>query len=169
MYQEKVARGTSGWLMLFALMALEIVAVWQIIEGARTEAVWPLVLWVVVLAGAGFCFSGLTVVNPNDARVVMLYGKYKGSLKEAGFWWVNPLTTRRKVTLRIRNFESSKLKVNDHDGNPIEIAAVVVWRVAETAEAMFNVDEYEQFVHVQSEAAVRNLATSYPYDAHEPG
>jgi len=169
MYQEKVARGTSGWLMLFALMALEIVAVWQIIEGARTEAVWPLVLWVVVLAGAGFCFSGLTVVNPNDARVVMLYGKYKGSLKEAGFWWVNPLTIRRKVTLRIRNFESSKLKVNDHDGNPIEIAAVVVWRVAETAEAMFNVDDYEQFVHVQSEAAVRNLATSYPYDAHEPG
>ncbi len=169
MYQEKVARGVSGWLMLFALILLEIVAVWQIQGGATAQAVWPVVLWVLVAAVLGFCFSGLTVVNPNEAKVVMLFGKYQGSLKEAGFWWVNPLTTRRRVSLRIRNFESSKIKVNDHDGNPIEIAAVVVWRVAETAEAMFNVDDYEQFVHVQSEAAVRNLATSYPYDAHEAG
>jgi regulator of protease activity HflC (stomatin/prohibitin superfamily) len=169
MFQEKVVRGVSGWLMLFALLAVELLAVWQLIVGARSEAVWPLVIWVLVLAGDGYCFSGLTVVNPNEARVVMLFGKYQGSLKEAGFWWVNPLTNRRRVSLRIRNFESSKLKVNDHDGNPIEIAAVVVWRVVETAEAMFNVDDYEQFVHVQSEAAVRNLATSYPYDAHEAG
>jgi regulator of protease activity HflC (stomatin/prohibitin superfamily) len=169
MYQEKVVRGTSGWLMLLALLGLEIVAVWQIIQGATTEAVWALIFWLLVAAGDGFCFGGLTVVNPNEARVVMLFGKYQGSLKEAGFWWVNPLTTRRRFSLRIRNFESSKLKVNDHDGNPIEIAAVVVWRVVETAEAMFNVDDYEQFVHVQSEAAVRNLATSYSYDAHDPG
>src|SRR6185436_6286257 len=83
--------------------------------------------------------------------------------------WVNPLTTRRRLSLRVRSFETAKLKVNDHDGNPIEIAAVVVWRVVETAEAMFHVDDYEQFVHVQSEAAVRNLATSYPYDAHQEG
>jgi regulator of protease activity HflC (stomatin/prohibitin superfamily) len=169
MYQEKIARGYSGWLMLFALFVVEIVSVWQIIAGAQAEAVWPLVAWVVVIAFAGFCFSGLTVVNPNEARVVMLFGKYQGSLKEAGFRWVNPLTTRRRVTLRIRNFESSKLKVNDHDGNPVEIAAVVVWRVVDSAEAIFNVDDYEQFVHVQSEAALRNLATSYAYDAHEQG
>ncbi len=169
MYQEKVARGSSGWLMLFALLAIECLAVWQIIEGALAEAIWALVAWMVVLAIAGFCFAGLTVVNPNEARVILLFGKYKGSLKEAGFQWVNPLTTRRRVSLRIRNFESSKLKVNDHDGNPIEIAAVVVWRVVDSAEAIFNVDDYEQFVHVQSEAALRNLATSYAYDAHEQG
>jgi regulator of protease activity HflC (stomatin/prohibitin superfamily) len=166
MYQEKIVRGYSGWLMLFVLLVAEIVSVWQIIAGAQTGAVWPLVAGVVVLA---YCFSGLTVVNPNEARVVMLFGKYQGSLKEAGFRWVNPLTTRRRVTLRIRNFESSKLKVNDHDGNPVEIAAVVVWRVVDSAEAIFNVDDYEQFVHVQSEAALRNLATSYAYDAHEQG
>jgi regulator of protease activity HflC (stomatin/prohibitin superfamily) len=98
-----------------------------------------------------------------------LFGVYKGSLKEQGFWWVNPLTLRRKVSLRVRNFESSKLKVNDQDGNPIEIAAVIVWRVVETAEAVFHVDDYEHFVHVQSEAAVRNLATTYPYDTHLEG
>ncbi|MFB3777569.1 MAG: SPFH domain-containing protein [Bryobacteraceae bacterium] len=155
--------------MLFALLAIECLAVWQIIEGALAEAIWALVAWMVVLAIAGFCFAGLTVVNPNEARVILLFGKYKGSLKEAGFQWVNPLTTRRRVSLRIRNFESSKLKVNDHDGNPIEIAAVVVWRVVDSAEAIFNVDDYEQFVHVQSEAALRNLATSYAYDAHEQG
>jgi regulator of protease activity HflC (stomatin/prohibitin superfamily) len=111
----------------------------------------------------------LTVVNPNEAKVVQLFGVYKGSLKEQGFWWINPLTLRRKVSLRVRNFESSKLKVNDQDGNPIEIAAVIVWRVVETAEAVFHVDDYEHFVHVQSEAAVRNLATTYPYDTHLEG
>ncbi len=169
MYQEKVERGYSGWMMLAALLVVEIVAVWQMIAGARAETVWPIVGWLVALSFTAFCFSGLTVVNPNEARVVMLFGKYQGSLKEAGFRWVNPLTTRRKVSLRIRNFESSKLKVNDHDGNPIEIAAVVVWRVMDSAEAIFNVDDYEQFVHVQSESALRNLATSYAYDAHVEG
>jgi len=115
-----------------------------------------------------FCLFGLTVVNPNEAKVIQLFGVYKGSIKEPGFWWVNPLSTRRRVSLRIRNFESGKLKVNDQDGNPIEIAAVVVWRVVETAEAIFQVDDYEHFGHVQSESALRNLATRYPYDAHEP-
>jgi hypothetical protein len=100
------------------------------------------------------------------AQVIALFGNYAGS---ARFWWVNPFSMRRRVSLRVRNFESAKLKVNDHDGNPIEIAAVVVWRVFETAEAMFEVDDYNNFVHVQSEAAVRNLATSYPYDAHVEG
>jgi len=116
-----------------------------------------------------FCWFGLTVVQPNTARVLVLFGNYKGSLKEQGFWWVNPLTTRRMVSLKVRNFESGKLKVNDHIGNPIEIATIVVWRVVETAEAMFRVDDYEHFVKVQTESAVRNLATTYPYDAHEEG
>src|SRR5262249_8982192 len=104
-----------------------------------------------------------------EARVIVLAGSYKGTVKQQGFWWVNPFTTRRSVSLRVRNFESAKLKVNDHAGNPIEIAAIVVWQVVETAEAIFNVDNYENFVKVQTEAAVRNLATSYPYDAHVEG
>lgn len=111
-------------------------------------------------------FLGLTVVNPNEARVVTLFGVYKGTIRRPEFWWLNPLTTRRRISLRVRNFESGKLKVNDRDGNPIEIAAVAVWRVVDTFEAVFNVDNDENFVHVQSEAALRHLATSYPYDAH---
>ncbi|HET8547225.1 MAG TPA: SPFH domain-containing protein, partial [Bryobacteraceae bacterium] len=130
---------------------------------------WEVVLSIVVLALAGVCFAGFTVVNPNEARVVTLFGVYKGSIKQPGFWWVNPFTTRRKLSLRVRNFESGKLKVNDLDGNPIEIAAVVVWRIVETFEAVFNVNDYEHFVHVQSEAALRNLATTYSYDSHVEG
>jgi regulator of protease activity HflC (stomatin/prohibitin superfamily) len=123
----------------------------------------------VVLVVDAICWAGFTVVNPNEAKVIQLFGVYKGSIKEQGFYWVNPLTSRRTVSLRVRNFESGRLKVNDHDGNPIEIAAVVVWRVVETAEAVFHVDDYEHFVHVQTESALRNLATSYPYDAHQEG
>jgi regulator of protease activity HflC (stomatin/prohibitin superfamily) len=110
---------------------------------------------------------GLFIVNPNEARVVQLFGSYVGSVRRAGFHWVNPLTTRRSVSMRIRNFESAKLKVNDLSGNPIEIAAVVVWKVVDSAEAMFEVDDFKNFVQVQSEAALRNLATSYAYDAHD--
>jgi regulator of protease activity HflC (stomatin/prohibitin superfamily) len=155
--------------MLFALIGVVVVAVFLVISAAMAEQMWLVALWVLVLAVTGYSFAGLTVVNPNEARVILLLGRYKGTLKESGFWFVNPLTLRRKVSLRIRNFESTRLKVNDHDGNPIEIAAVVVWRVVDTGEAVFNVDDFEQFVHVQSEAAVRNLATSYPYDAHDAG
>ncbi len=110
--------------------------------------------------------AGLTVVNPNEARALVLFGRYNGSLKRQGLWWVNPFTRRLRISIKIRNFESQKLKVNDHDGNPIEIAAVVVWRVADTAEALFEVDDYEQFLRIQAEAAIRTLATAYPYDGH---
>lgn len=113
--------------------------------------------------------GGFFVVEPNQAAVLTLFGNYKGSERRAGLWWTNPFMTKKKVTLRVRNFESNKLKVNDHDGNPIEIAAVVVWKVVDSAEAIFQVDNYENFVHVQSEAALRNLATTHPYDAHTEG
>jgi regulator of protease activity HflC (stomatin/prohibitin superfamily) len=116
-----------------------------------------------------FLFGGLFVVNPNEGRVLQLFGDYVGTSKNAGLRWANPLYRKKRISLRVRNFESARLKVNDHDGNPIEIAAVVVWRVIDTAEAMFHVDDYQNFVKVQSEAAVRNLATSYTYDAHEEG
>jgi regulator of protease activity HflC (stomatin/prohibitin superfamily) len=111
-------------------------------------------------------FAGFFVVNPNEAKVLILFGKYAGSAKQDGFHWANPLLTKKRISLRIHNFESSKIKVNDHEGNPIEIAAVVVWRVVETAEASFEVEDYKHYVEVQSEAALRNLATHYSYDAY---
>ena len=114
-------------------------------------------------------FTGLTPVNPNEARALVLFGRYRGTVHTQGLHWVNPFTERRKISVRVRNFETSKLKVNDHDGNPIEIAAVVVWKVTDTAEALFEVDDYENFVAVQAESALRNLATSHPYDAHNEG
>jgi regulator of protease activity HflC (stomatin/prohibitin superfamily) len=167
MAQEREIRGASGWGMVALLFATAVGLVAAFIYGAVQEN--PAIAVPAVLAApfVGFLVFGLTVVNPNQSRVITLFGVYKGSIKTPGFWWVNPLTQRRKLSLRIRNFESGKLKVNDRDGNPIEIAAVVVWRVTETFEASFNVDDYENFVHVQSEAAVRVLATSYPYDAPE--
>jgi regulator of protease activity HflC (stomatin/prohibitin superfamily) len=113
--------------------------------------------------------GGFFVVEPNQATVQMLFGMYKGSERRPGLWWVNPFMTKKKVTLRVRNFECNKLKVNDHDGNPIEIGAVVVWKVVDSAEAIFQVDNYDNFVHVQTEAALRNLATGHPYDAHNDG
>ncbi len=114
-----------------------------------------------------FLLLGLFVVNPNEGRVLQLFGDYVGTATTAGLRWANPFYTKKRISLRVRNFESTKLKVNDLEGNPIEIAAVVVWRVVDTAEAVFEVDDYQNFVKVQSEAAVRNLATSYKYDAHE--
>src|SRR6185369_7641372 len=153
MLVEKEVKGYSGWLMLFLLFATLLAAIAMFVRSAADKDVPQILSWVAVILVVFLCFGGLTVVNPNQARVILLFGKYQGSLKQQGFWWVNPLTRRRTVSLRIRNFESNTLKVNDQDGNPIDIAAVVVWKVVDTAEAMFQVDDYERFVHVQSESA----------------
>lgn len=169
MAYEKELVGLSGWVMLFALVLVIIACAVGLVLAARDGDGVLAIGAVIVLSVALVCLVGFTVVNPNESRVVTLFGVYKGSMKQPGFWWVNPLTTRRKLSLRIRNFESGKLKVNDHDGNPIEIGSIVVWRIVETFEAAFNVDDYEHFVHVQSESALRNLATTYPYDSHEDG
>ena len=170
MLKERVITGLSGWAMVAVLVAVPVVGVAGLValgsEDAPTSAFVGLVLlFILDLIG----WRGLTIVNPNTARVVMLFGRYQGTVKTEGLRWVNPFTNRRFVSLRIRNFESGKLKVNDHIGNPIEIAAIVVWRVVETAEAMFEVNDYEHFVHVQSESALRTMATTLPYDAHEEG
>jgi len=170
MLQEKVIKGSSGWAMVGMLLT-GIVAAVALLAGVVQDNYGPvpviaIFLFMIVCA---VCFGGLTVVSPNTAKVVLLFGDYQGSIKTPGFRWVNPLTSRRTVSLKVRNFESSKLKVNDHIGNPIEIATIVVWRVVETAEAVFHVDDYEHFVHVQTESAVRVLATTFPYDAHEEG
>jgi regulator of protease activity HflC (stomatin/prohibitin superfamily) len=167
MFREKKVLASSGWLILLVLIAVLVLSFGSLVMSGRAHHVPLLVLSLFVLVVDGVCFAGLQIVNPNEGQVVQLLGTYLGTLRDAGFWWVNPLTNRRRVSLRVRNFESTKLKVNDHDGNPIEIAAVVVWKVVDTAEAVFHVDNYENFVHVQSEAAVRNLATLHPYDAHE--
>jgi len=169
MLQEKVITGNSGWAMVGVLLAGIPVAVALLVVAEEMDMPWLIAIAIPLLIVDAVCWFGLTVVSPNTARVVLLFGDYKGSIKTPGFRWVSPLTLRRTVSLKVRNFESSKLKVNDHIGNPIEIAAIVVWRVVETAEAMFQVNDYEHFVHVQTESAVRVLATSFPYDAHEEG
>ena len=169
MIREQVRSTLSGWLVLPLLIAAEGVGIWQIVLTAQGENNVMLLLWVAVVVVASFLMFGFFIVNPNEAKVLTLFGKYSGSVKKDGFHWANPLLSKKHITLRIRNFESSKIKVNDLEGNPIEIAAVVVWRVVETAEAMFEVDNYDHYVKVQSEAAVRNLATHYPYDAYTDG
>jgi regulator of protease activity HflC (stomatin/prohibitin superfamily) len=173
MIRERDCTTISGWLALPALLIGIALCGWQFIANASLEDDVRnpafIVLWVLLGFALAFMLIGLFVVNPNEARVITLFGKYTGSVKRDGFHWANPFFHKRKISLRIRNFESAQIKVNDLEGNPIEIAAVVVWRVVETAEAMFEVDNYEHYVKVQTEAAVRNLATHYPYDAYVEG
>ena len=170
MYREKALSTVSGWLMFPVLLTGLVASIWWLIVQAQRDDNPPgVVLAIVVVALICVLFAGFFVVQPNDARVLTLFGKYSGSVKTDGFHWANPLLSKRRLSLRVRNFESSKIKVNDHEGNPIEIAAVVVWRVVETAEASFEVDNYEHYVKVQTESAVRNLATQYPYDAYIEG
>jgi regulator of protease activity HflC (stomatin/prohibitin superfamily) len=134
--------------------------------GAKTALIW---VGIIVLIIAGFGLAGLTPVVPGQARVIQLFGKYRGTIRDPGLQWVNPLTHRIKVSTRIRNHETAQAKVNDADGNPIEIAAVVVWQVADTASAIYSVDDYTQFVTIQTETAVRHIASSYPYTSHREG
>ena len=152
-----LAAGVAG---LLATVAWFIYA----IQSRQEEHVFGIVL---LLLASIVALAGLFTVAPNEARVLQLFGAYVGTVRRPGLGWANPLYTKHKVSTRIRNFESAKLKVNDIDGNPIEIAAVVVWRVVDTAEAVFEVDDYNNYVHVQSESALRNLATSYAYDGHD--
>lgn len=169
MYREKQATSAPGALMVLVLLALLAASFAWLIHSVRVQQPAGALLAALMIVASALAMTGLTIVNPNEARVLVLFGRYVGTLRQEGFYWVNPFTTRRRVSLRIRNFESQKLKVNDHDGNPIEIAAIVVWRVVDSAEAMFHVDNYDNFVKVQSESALRNLATSHPYDAREAG
>jgi regulator of protease activity HflC (stomatin/prohibitin superfamily) len=170
MVREQLRSTLSGWLMVPVILFGSGGALWAIIAEAQQgpdSSVAMIVLWSLVLLVLSCCSGGFFIINPNEAKVLTLFGRYWGSVKRDGFHWANPLLTKRHISLRVRNFESSQIKVNDLEGNPIEIAAVVVWRVTETAEACFEVDNYEHYVKVQSEAAVRNLATQYPYDAYE--
>jgi regulator of protease activity HflC (stomatin/prohibitin superfamily) len=165
MVRERLNNGISGWFML--LLALLILAGGIYLTIINAEARRPPVEFLLAIPLILVILKGLFMVAPNQAKVLQLFGDYVGTARETGLRWTNPLNAKRKISLRVRNFESAHLKVNDSDANPIEIAAVVVWRVVDTAEALFEVDDYENYVRVQTEAALRNLATSYPYDAHD--
>jgi regulator of protease activity HflC (stomatin/prohibitin superfamily) len=188
--KEKTIVPQSGWKPLFVCLAVLPASIVLILIGAATGGFGPLLIILGVLAiPVGFVgLFGLMAIAPNDSRVLLLFGEYKGTVTETGFFWVNPFYSKRKVSLRVRNFETGSTtmpeqraggqiikaktqtagkpsKVNDRDGNPVEISAVVVWKVTDTVEALFEVDDYEHFVAVQSEAALRSMATRYPYDS----
>ena len=167
MIRERAAATLSGLLVLLVVLIALGFLIYALVTQAFGDSPGIMITESLLILGACFLLLGVFVVNPNEGRVLQLFGDYVGTVKTPGLQWANPFYTKKRISLRVRNFESTKLKVNDHEGNPIEIAAVVVWRVVDTAEAVFEVDDYQNFVKVQTEAAVRNLATSYRYDAHE--
>jgi regulator of protease activity HflC (stomatin/prohibitin superfamily) len=172
--KEKVRDAKGGGAMLAVILLLALgstagmIGGGVLIEGHREEVGGPLLAAsVVALVASMIGLGGLIVVEPNEAKVLLLFGRYVGTIKRDGWYWVNPFYSKKKISLRIVNFETDHMKVNDLDGNPIEIAAIVVWRVVDTAEASFSVADYHDYVQVQSESAVRNLASQYVYDSHD--
>ncbi|HJY41254.1 MAG TPA: SPFH domain-containing protein [Steroidobacteraceae bacterium] len=163
--REREVSTAPGLLMFLLLLLFTAAAFWWVIVSIQSflNPLPPIAVLVLVL----FLWKGFFIVQPNQAAVLQFFGKFVGVERASGLRWANPFYSKKKISLRVRNFESSKLKVNDLEGSPIEIAAVVVWQVHDSAEAVFNVDSYEDFLHVQSEAALRQTATSYPYDLHE--
>ncbi len=160
---------SSGYVALAALLLATGAAIFGLVRGIQAESVVQVIGYMVALLSISIGFAGFFMVNPNEARVLQLFGKYVGTARRPGLRYANPFYAKKRVSLRVRNFETEKLKVNDAHSNPVEIAAVVVWQVVDSAEALFEVDDYNQYVHVQSESALRGLATKYPYDAHEEG
>jgi len=174
--RENPIRSAPGFPYLFGVLAAVLLAGWLLASGIGSDpdanglASPARIVGAVLLALiALLSLIGLYTVQPNQAAVLSLFGKYVGTVKDNGLRWNNPFYAKRKVSQRVRNFESGKLKVNELDGSPIEIAAVIVWQVIDSAEAVYNVDDYESFVQIQSESALRTMATSYPYDQHEDG
>jgi regulator of protease activity HflC (stomatin/prohibitin superfamily) len=165
--REIEKKASNGLMMVAVFIVVGLVIGYGLVRAAMAEHV---VVAVAYGIAAAFWFVGLPgffIVNPNQAKVLQLFGRYVGTVKTQGLWWANPFFTKRGLSLRVRNFETAKLKVNDRGSNPIEIAAVVVWQVVDSAEALFEVDNYENYVQVQSESALRGLANQYPYDAHD--
>lgn len=164
---EKRANKTNGFVALFIVIVLFALDVFLLATGIRTEDTMILWFFFPLVFISFLSFGGFMVIQPNESKVLILFGKYTGTVKDSGFWWVNPFTVKKHVTLRIRNFNSERLKVNDLHGNPIEIATVIVWRVVDSARAIFDVQNYEQFVAIQSETAIRSMASEYPYDVDD--
>jgi len=169
MIQERETRGLPGFMAIVCTMALASGAIWMLIENGNkpVPAAGLILLGVIMLVVAFISLFGHVVIQPNESAVLTLFGNYNGTIRSAGWHYVFPFNMRKRVSLRVRNFETDRLKVNDLDGNPVEIACVIVWKVVDTAEACFEVDDYVHFVHVQSESALRNMATHYPYDTDD--
>jgi hypothetical protein len=174
--QERPGFRVDGFVALVVEIAAFAGAAWLFVDAVRamdasSAAGPPITFWaaIVLVTLAGIATRGFFTVQPNDASVLLFLGRYVGCVRDAGFWWTNPFTTRTRVSMRVRNFNSEKAKVNDREGNPIEIACVVVWEVTDSAKALFSVDAYERFVALQAETAIRGIATRHPYDAHETG
>jgi len=164
---EKTKTVSSGYMMIVVLLVAQLATAYAIFLAVRAMSIGGLVVTILASTVVLVCWAGLFMVHPNEAKVLQLFGKYVGTTHEPGLKWANPFFAKTAVSTRIRNFESGQLKVNDSQGSPIEIAAVVVWKVFDTAEALFEVDDYEEFVRIQSESALRNLSTTYPYEPHE--
>ncbi len=169
MLKERPALALPGLPVLLICLLAILSSVALIISAAVQDAPARLALAIPIIIFSVFTLTGLFVVNPNEAAALQLFGAYRGTVRQEGMAWANPFLTKRKISTKVRSFESSHLKVNDQDGNPVEIAAIIVWRVVDTAEALFEVEDCEKFVSVQSEAALRALASHFPYDAHEQG
>ncbi len=167
MIQENAKRAQSGYLMLLVLLMAQLGTGYAMFISLRVMAIGGLIAAFLAFTAVLVMWAGLFLVHPNEAKVMQLFGKYAGTVHDSGLKWANPFYSKTAVSTRVRNFESSKLKVNDSRGSPIEIAAVVVWKVFDTAEALFEVDDFEEFVRIQSESALRNLSTTYPYEPHE--
>ncbi|MEM9304269.1 MAG: SPFH domain-containing protein [Pseudomonadota bacterium] len=168
MIREQALKANSGYPWLLILLVLQLVCLGGIILGAASANPFVLISSIVASIVVFILWFGFFMVAPNEAKVIQLFGAYKGTVREPGLRYANPFYAKQAVSVRVRNFESGKLKVNDSSGSPIEIAAVVVWKVVDTAEAVFEVDDFEEFVSIQSEAAIRNLTTAYPYETSEP-
>lgn len=167
MTREVVRKVPSGYAKIVVLALAQLASGYAVFAAARAQSVSGLIAAALFAVVVVILWAGFFMVHPNEAKVLQLFGSYVGTAREPGLRWANPFYAKTKVSTRVRNFESGKLKVNDSHGSPIEIAAVVVWKVFDTAEAIFEVDDYEEFVHIQSESALRNLSTAYPYEPHE--
>jgi len=168
MTKEIQARPLPGTLGLVIFLALLLGSILMILPSTPVEPLGLRIFLVTIgFIAASLSLNGFFTVQPNQAEVLVLLGSYKGSVREPGWWWTNPIMSKKRISLRVRSLNGEKTKVNDKDGNPVEIAAVIMWRVHDSAQATFDVDTYEQFVAVQSETAVRHLASQYPYDGHD--
>ncbi|MFC6171725.1 SPFH domain-containing protein [Loigolactobacillus jiayinensis] len=162
--KEKKAWYVNGYVGLVVLILLSLFGVWLTAMGILNDGIVRIIVGIIILAIAVFFFSAITIIAPNEAQALTFFGRYIGSIRENGLFITVPVTKKQPISLRVRNFNSDILKVNDEQGNPVEIAAVIVFRVTDTAKALFNVDYYEQFVQIQSEAAIRHVASQYAYD-----
>ena len=169
MTREFLRKAAPGLPILFILLAAVAGAAWLIYSGIVNQSLGVAGAGATIILVVVFMFAGLFTVEPNEAKVLQLFGTYKGTVRQQGLFFANPFFSKKRITLRARNFETTRLKVNDKHSNPVEIAAIVVWRVIDSAEALFDVENVETYVMTQSESALRALATKYPYDAHAEG